>query len=175
MKRITIPFLIDLLIVTDSDVITKLNSHPDISRQLTGKGHLLHRLMFQKIRSVFKINDRYLPVFLAREDQERKLQQEALTQTLTNQIETYLHDNNADIDLLAGYVSGGEELEVGVIVQQLVGRMFFKNYEADMASFNAAKELDAWPRRPPIIAFFIRHFGKVMSSLSLLMNLMIKN
>jgi hypothetical protein len=145
-RRFRIPFLLDVAIVKDDTEMARLDNEPALRRGLSGRGPLLHRLLWKRIRDTFSVgeNGRLLPTFEPRDDATRAAMQQQTEVRLTALASTsYPFDHDA-VAALAQYVAGVDpKAPVGVIVQQIVGRMFDRSYTATHESYEAARVVNA--------------------------------
>ena len=142
-RRLRIPFLLDALTVKDDAEMARLDSERSLQRGLSGRGPLLHRLIWRRIRSTFSIDGKgLLPTFEPRENGARAQAQAAAERLLTNHAWDRL--DRQLIDALADYVAGAEPAEpIGVTVQRLIGRMFGLDYPATRESYEAARVVNS--------------------------------
>ena len=159
-RRLSIPLLLDIAIIDAPDHLAEANSTPGIDRRWPAGGRLVNAVLRRRIEVTFKVGDRLLPAFLPRDDADRARDQAALEERLNG-----LSDADAwrpaDIDRLAAFVTGDDRtLNVGVVVQELVGRLFVPDYAATAASYAAARLLDEYPRSNPFKAVWWRLSGQ---------------
>ncbi|MEZ5787077.1 MAG: hypothetical protein R3D62_11565 [Xanthobacteraceae bacterium] len=141
VRRIRIPGLIDLVLVDDPSDIRALDDNPRIDRNFIRRGPLLNRLIVGRLRRWFEIAGAMLPSFLPRVDGERVERRNALADRLTPTNERLWSE--AQLDRLSGFVRGqGSREDAAVIVQEIVGRLFFPDYVADRTSWEAAETID---------------------------------
>jgi hypothetical protein len=142
-RRLRIPFLLDALIVKDDAEMARLDSERSLQRGLSGRGPLLHRLIWRRIRSTFSIDGKgLLPTFEPRENGARAEAQAAAERLLRNN--AWDRVDRQSIEALAAYVAGGEPAEpIGVTVQRLIGRMFGVDYPATRESYKAARVVNS--------------------------------
>ena len=146
IRRIRIPFLLDLAVVRNNAEMARLNHEPAIVRHVSGKGGLLHRLIRQRIDVTLRVDeDHRLPALEARDNQDRQRAQAAAAATLDGLAgqPASPFDREA-IAALARFVLGDTPARpVGVTVQQLIGRMFDRDYVASEESYAAARDVAA--------------------------------
>jgi hypothetical protein len=140
-RHIRVPGLIDLVLADDPTDIRALDDNPRIDRHFVRRGPLLNRLIVARLRRWYEIGGAMLPSFLPRGDGERAERQKALADRLTP---TNGHPwSEAQLDRLASFVRGlGGRDDAAVVVQEIVGRLFFPDYVADGASWAAAETID---------------------------------
>ena len=69
--RIRVPLLLDVVLVSEPSEIRALDDEPLIDRRFIPRGPLLNRLIVERIRRWFEIEDRLLPSLLPRADKDR--------------------------------------------------------------------------------------------------------
>lgn len=108
---------------------------------------------------------------LPRDDAQRALRQHELWSSLGERA-TAVKEGPDELRPLANWVRGvGSEAELGILVQQLLGRLFSSQFVATEKSWNAAKTLVAAPRSknlPKMALWFVS--GKVRRAKRLLVN-----
>jgi Animal haem peroxidase len=145
-RRLRIPFLLDVAIVNDDAEMTRLDSEPALRRGPPDRGPLLHRLLSKRIRDTFSVDDNggLLPTFEPRDDAARAERQQQTEAWLTEMAATSHPFDHDAVAALAQYVAGADgKVPVGVIVQQIVGRMFDCSYTATRESYEAARVVNA--------------------------------
>ena len=154
LKRLSWWPIADVLVIDDPLQMATLNAHAHVSRYVLDEGGWINRLVHRWIYGTFTIGRAPLGVFTAHEDEARITRQEALERRLKQT------EPAADgIGALARYVAGVEGPdEIGVVAQQVIGRLFFTDYVASAETYRAARRLMhpiwiAWAvltgRRPP--------------------------
>jgi hypothetical protein len=140
-RRIRVPGLFDLVLADDPADIRGFDDNPRIDRHFVRRGPLVNRLIVAHLRRWFQIGGKLMPSFLPRGDNERAERQEALADQLspTNGPRW----SEAQLDRLARFVRGQDSRDdAAVVVQEIVGRLFFSDYAADGASWEAAERID---------------------------------
>jgi hypothetical protein len=166
-RRLGIPLLLDVVRVDDLREIRSLAADRRVDRVFGRSGRLLNRVLQGRILDQMRVNGRLLPAFLPRDDATRVAGQEALERRLASR--DIVRWNNGELDAIAAYVSGeGNEDALGPAVQQLVGRLFFPDYQADAASYAAARLVDAYPGAKPWRALWWRLSGRLRRARRLL-------
>src|SRR5262249_24282693 len=106
--RIKIPLLLDATIVDDESEMAWLNNEPALSRELSGRGGWIHRLLWRKIHRTLRVNEsRLLPVFEARDDPARAKDQIRVKTFLTELAEKREPFDRDAIASLGHYVAAG--------------------------------------------------------------------
>jgi hypothetical protein len=144
-RRLRVPFLLDALIVKDDAEMARLDSERSLRRGLSGRGPLLHRLIWRRIRGTFSIDGKgLLPTFEPREDAARAAAQHRADAWLSGKASAPQPFDRESIAALAQYVAGAEPaVPLGVTVQQVVGRMFDPSYTATRESYKAARVVNS--------------------------------
>ena len=160
-RRISVPLLLDLVLVDYPAEIRELNDDPRVTRRFRRRGRLVNRVLQGRLLDVMHVRGALLPALAPHEDAERAERQRTLEQEL-NPLRNRPLWTEADLAPLAAYVRGkvGEE-RVGPAVQQLVGRLFVPDYRADEESYRAAKLVDAYPGSNPLRALWWRLSGRL--------------
>jgi hypothetical protein len=141
-RRIRVPGLVDVVLVSDPAEIRAFNDHAKIDRNFIPRGPLINRLIVGRIRRWFEIMGQFLPSLLPRADHVRAERQQQLAASLSPASGAELW-SDAELDVLAGYVrGGGDDDAAGILIQQIVGRLFDPLYRADTATWKAAKMID---------------------------------
>jgi hypothetical protein len=167
-KHIRIPLLIDLVIVEDPAQIAELNEHPNVSRVVPRVGALLARTIAHRISGTLTVGTERLPAFAGRSDAVRERRQRKLTEGLPVSRAEALR-STPEFAELARYVAGGDlPRDVGVVAQQLIGRLFVPDYRASAATYAAAHVIAAWPRALPPQAWWWSVSGTLERSKRLL-------
>jgi Animal haem peroxidase len=140
-RKLRIPFLLDLAIVSDEAEMAQLNNEPAVQRTLSGAGPWLNRLLARRILRMFRLaDDRLLPVFEPRDNAARARAQQQTEARLTKKASMPQPFDRSAVAALARYVAGGHtEMPIGVTVQQIVGRLFDRSYVATRQSYEAAR------------------------------------
>ena len=165
-RRISIPFLVDVVTLDRPAEAAEVEAHPQVTRGLSWEasylGRLVNRLRLRRIATVLEVEGRLLPVFLAREDQERAAEQAALEDKLNALVAAGGGWRAEEIAEIVGLLrAGGDETRLGIAVQGLLGRLFDPGYEATRTSYEAARVLGEWPRAGLLKALRWRLTGRV--------------
>lgn len=146
MRRISIPLVIDLLIVKDADQIAILDAHPAVTRDFERSSSWAVRWLGIRFRNVLSIGNTLFPALLPREDRIRQGQTAVLERRFGPRGENAAITPE-DAHALARYVRG----EVGETVmmarlQSIVGRQFSVDYQATGQTVHDAFLLDTAAR-----------------------------
>jgi hypothetical protein len=156
--RLRLGTLFDVLLVADRDEIGWLNEHADVSRALNPDASLLHRVMHRRLTVDLGFDGKVLPVFLPRSD-PRRVERQRLLETELDGTRGLPGTERNDI---ADYVRGKKYFsEIGVVVQEWCGKLFFPNYHGSGELYDAAKLLATWPSELPWQAWFARLSGRL--------------
>lgn len=141
-RHIRVPGLIDIVLVAEPGEIRALTAEPRVDRSFTARGPLLNRLIARRIRRWFQIGGQLLPSLVPRDDAVRVARQQQLAATLPP-----AHGqppcSAEQLDRLAAFVRGDSSRDhAAVVVQDIVGKLFHPDYEADPTSWKAAELID---------------------------------
>ena len=168
--RLRFPPFLDIVLIDDPVQMQRLDNERVISRELLPVGGWLHRILHERIYRTLAVGSTPLPAFLGRDDKERARHQQSLALHLSSSADPPL-DADA-MHTLARYVAGMDpNVDVGVVVQQLVGRIFIRDYVATPDSYAAAKVIAAWPKAGPLRAFWWRWSGRLRRAKALIWKL----
>lgn len=141
-RRIRVPGLVDIVLVTEPAEIRALDDEPKVDRNFARRGPLINRLITRRIRRWFHINDQLLPSLVPRYDTVRGDRQRQLAHSLPPAGGRPLC-NDEQLDRLASFVRGqGSRDDAAVTVQEIVGRAFSPDYTADQKSWKASELID---------------------------------
>jgi len=141
-RRIRVPGIVDVVLVSDPAEIRALNDQTPIDRNFIPRGPLINRLIVGRIRRWFEIMGQLLPSLMPRGDQTRADRQSQLAASL-NPAHRPAPWTDAQIATLADYVrGGGTDDGAAILTQQIVGGLFDPLYRADAATWQAAKLID---------------------------------
>jgi hypothetical protein len=141
-RRIRVPGIVDVVLVSDPAEILTLNDQRTIDRNFIPRGPLINRLIVGRIRRWFEIMGQLLPALMPRTDKVRADRQGQLAAALEPAHGSPLW-TDAQISLLAAYVcGGGGDDAAAIMTQQIVGNLFDPLYRADRATWKAAKLID---------------------------------
>jgi hypothetical protein len=140
--RIRVPWVLDVVLVSEPSEIRALDDEPLIDRRFIPRGPLLNRLIVELIRRWFEIDSRLLPSLLPRADKDRAKRQRELATSL-DPTQGHALWIDLQLDALSAFVGGrGSYEDMGITVQETVGRLFDPSYKADRASWDAAVLVD---------------------------------
>jgi hypothetical protein len=140
--RIRVPWILDVVLVSEPSEIRALDNEPLIDRRFIPRGPLLNRLIVERIRRWFEIDGRLLPSLLPRADKDRAKRQRELA-TALDPTQGHALWTDLQLDALSAFVGGrGSYEDMGITVQETVGRLFNPSYKADRASWHTAVLVD---------------------------------
>jgi hypothetical protein len=145
-RRISIPFVIDLLIVDDPAEIALLDARPEVTRNFRKSESFAVRWLGARFRKVLSIGNTPVPALLPREDRIREGQTAALEHRFGPRGEGAVITPE-DIEGLARYVRGESgETTMMARLQGVVGRQFVPGYHATAQTVHDAFLLDTAAR-----------------------------
>ena len=140
MKRTYFPGITDIVEVTDPAEIRTISNEARFDRDFAG--HVVPIRNGQRLRKmlrVFSINGRLFPTMLPRTNASRAAAQEELWSRLSAKADEVKH-GPAELEPLAEWVRGiGSAEQIGLLVQQSVGRLFVETFTATDESWAAAR------------------------------------
>ena len=169
--RITIPGIIRLAWLRDPDEVIAANDSGVVQRSLSGLGGLAQRTIAAKL-AVFRTRDGDIwPAFRDQGDSLRETHQSDLEEALSD-TRALLKRVAPEIGALASYIrSGNSNRPAEIIVQQMVGRLFFPDYAASEESYDAACALQTWVSGGPIKSYLMKCSGELDRALDLIVAL----
>jgi hypothetical protein len=169
--RITIPGIIRLAWLRSPDEVIAANANGVVQRSLSGLGGLVQRSIAAKL-AVFRTADGDTwPAFRDRGDPLRAKRQSEL-ETALSDTRGMLKRVARETGALAIYIrSGSSNRPPGIIVQQMVGRLFFPDYAASEESYDAACALQMWVSGGPIKAYRLKCSGELERARDLIVTL----
>jgi len=169
MKRLRVPGLIDLFEVSEPTEIKALASDPRLDRRFETGTCPINWLLLKRSLMVLSFEGRRFPTMTPRGSAQRKLDQQELWTNLSEKASA-ITSGPDELEPLANWVRGvGSETQPGILVQQLLGRLFSSKFVATEESWSAAKILVAAPRSknlPNMLWWFVS--GKVRRAKRLL-------
>jgi len=146
MKRIRIPGIIDLLTSDDRSEIESLAQDPKLDRAYADRSVPANGRILAQVLDALQIGGNLFPTVSAKDAPGRAEAQEALW-TRLSAMAPALSAGPDDLNDLASFVRGELPAEqAGLLVQQVVGRLFNPDFNATQETWNAAVVLDAAPR-----------------------------
>jgi hypothetical protein len=168
MLRTRIPGFVDVIDITDPKEIRQALSDPGIDRQFDGRWPLKNGLLLRKLLHSLSIDGKRFPTMRPRGDENRAMNQELLWLKLNDRAQA-LTTEHRDVRELARWVQGiGSEVEIGILTQQAVGRLFVESYKSDDVSWRAALTLNQAPQAKGWTAISPWHRRRVRDAKDLL-------
>ena len=142
MKRIRIPGLVDIVTSEDAAEIESFAQDPKLDRAYSDRSVLTNGRILQRVLGILQIGGKPFPTVSPKCAQGRAEAQDALWNRLNTLAPEYSAGPD-ELESLAAFVRGeGADDSCGILVQQVVGRLFVPNFQATSASWNAALVLD---------------------------------
>jgi hypothetical protein len=143
MKAKRIPGLIDVIEVSDPSEIKAVNEQREIDREFRWKLPLLNGLLLRGALRTLSYREQLFPTMLPKQDAVRAHNQEALWNRLNAKAFSF-RDGSIELESIATWLKEtGEDQDVGILLQELIGRVFESSYRATPESWAAAVTLDA--------------------------------
>jgi hypothetical protein len=169
MKRLKIPGFVDIFRVNDPEEIRALAQDHRVDREFGLRTCPVNWLLLKRSLSVLSVGGHRFPTMTRRDSKQRQNDQQELWNSLNEQVEA-ISAGPEELEPLANWVRGaGPESQVGILTQQLLGRLFFPGFVATEESWAAAQIFVAAPRSwkmPTILWWFVT--GKVRRAKRLL-------
>jgi hypothetical protein len=138
MKRTYFPGITDVVAVTDPAEIRTVSNEGRFDRDFTGHVPIRNGQRIRKMLRVFSANGRLFPTMLPRTDAVRAAAQDELWTRLNVKADE-VKRGPAELEPLAEWVLGnGTAQQLGLLVQQSVGRLFVETFTATDESWAAA-------------------------------------
>jgi hypothetical protein len=138
MKRTYFPGIADVVTVTDPVEIRTVSNESSFDRDFAGHVPVRNGQRLKKMLRIFSVNGRLFPTMLPRTNPSRAAAQDELWSRLNPRADAVKH-GPAELEPLAGWVRGiGTPKQIGLLVQQSVGRLFVDTFTATDESWAAA-------------------------------------
>jgi hypothetical protein len=142
LKRIRIPGLVDIVTADDPGEIESFAQDPRLDREFSDRSIPTNSRVLQRVLGILQVGGKPFPTVAPRCAQGRAEAQDALWKRLNALAPTY-SVGPGELEALAAFVRGsGADDSCGILVQQVVGRLFVPNFQATPVSWNAALVLD---------------------------------
>jgi hypothetical protein len=146
MKRWRIPGLVDRIDVSDPLEISQIVADPRADREFHTPTALLNWVLLKRALSALSFAGKRFPTMTSRAVHARSTERDDLWNKLQARIPA-IRPGPDELEPLAKWVAGsGDETEVGIVTQQLLGSLFSDNFRATPESWRAAQILVAAPR-----------------------------
>jgi hypothetical protein len=151
MKRFRILGIADIFRVDEPEEIRALAQDSRIDRKFSLRTCPFNWLVLQRSLAVLSFKGHRFPTMTSQDSQARQLHQRELAQFL-HQRAAAIRLGPEELDSLARWVRGeGPESQVGVLAQELLGKLFVPGFVATAESWAAAQVLVAAPRSREIL------------------------
>jgi hypothetical protein len=138
MKRIRIPGLVDIAIVTDASEAESLAQNTSLDRAYADRSTLVNGLLLRRICNTLQHGGKRFPTITPRNDANRSAAQAALSERL-RAISIHYADGPDKLEPLARWVRGqGSNDACGPLLQDIVGKLFNPTFRATTDTWNAA-------------------------------------
>jgi hypothetical protein len=169
MNKIRIPGIVNIFKVRQPEEIKLLAQDPRIDRKFNLSTCPINWVLLKRSLAVLSFEGRRFPTMTPREVVQRQSDRESLRNAL-NERTGAISAGPEELEPLANWVRGvGAEQQIGVLTQQLLGRLFSPTFQASEDSWTAAKVLVAAPRSwklPAIVGWLVS--GRVKQAKRLL-------
>jgi len=138
MKRTYFPGITDVVIVRDPAEIRTISNEATFDRDFAGHVPTRNWQRLRRMLRIFSVNSRLFPTMLPRTNPARAAAQDELWSRLNTNADEVKH-GPATLEPLAEWVRGtGPAEQIGLLVQQSVGRLFVETFTATDESWAAA-------------------------------------
>ena len=151
MKRTRIPGFIDVIQVDDPQEIIELNHDARIDRRFNLRWPILNWLIVRRALNVLSFAGNRFPTTIERDSASRASAQAKLGAALDARAAAVRQGPEELQELAAWLIGSVPETQVGIAVQQVVGRLFSPTFAATQESWDAAKILVTAPRSPNVL------------------------
>jgi hypothetical protein len=151
LKRTRIPGFIDVIQVDDPQEIIELNHDARIDRRFNLRWPILNWLIVKRALNVLSFAGNRFPTTIGRDSASRASAQAKLGAALDARAAAVRQGPEELQELAAWLIGSVPETQVGIAVQQVVGRLFSPTFAATQESWDAAKILVTAPRSPNVL------------------------
>src|SRR5271154_2294404 len=138
MKRTYFPGITDVVVVTDPVEIRTVSNESIFDRDFVGHIPIRNAQRLRKMLRIFSVNGRLFPTMLPRTNRTRAAAQDELWSRLNAKADE-VRQGPAELEPLAEWVRGiGTAEQIGLLVQQSVGKLFVETFTATDESWAAA-------------------------------------
>jgi hypothetical protein len=172
LKQRRIPGIVNLFEVSDPSEIKALSNDPIVDRFFDTRTCPINLFLLKRSLIVLSFKNRRFPTMKPRLCEKRARAQDELWRKLDDQVAA-VKAGPIDLAPLAEWIKGvGSEAEVGILAQQVLGRLFRNGFTATPESWAAALVLVAAPRSSnPAKMFWWFMTGKVRRAKGVLANM----
>jgi hypothetical protein len=172
LKQRRIPGIVNLFEVSDPSQIKALANDPVVDRLFETRTCPINWLLLKRSLLVLSFKGRRFPTMEPRLCEQRAHAQDELWRKLNDQVAT-VRAGPIGLAPLVEWVKGaGSEAEVGILAQQVLGRLFRDDFTATPESWAAALVLVAAPRSSNLAKMFwwfisgkVRHAKRVLAEM----------
>ena len=151
MKKLKIPGIVNLYKVDEPEEIQALARDPLIDRKFNLRTCPFNWLLLKRSLAVLTIAGRRFPTMTRRDSREREIHQQQLAESLHARAAA-IRLGPEELEPLARWIRGeGSDSEVGMLAQQLLGRLFLPTFVATPEGWAAAQVLVQAPRSRKIM------------------------
>ncbi len=151
MKKLQVPGIVNLYRVDEPEEILGLAHNPLVDREFSLRTCPFNWLLLKRSLAVLSVAGRRFPTMIRRDSEERQIHQQELAESLRARAAA-IRLGPEDLEPLAHWIRGeGSELDVGMLAQQLLGRLFSPTFVATPESWAAAQLLVQAPRSRKIL------------------------
>jgi hypothetical protein len=146
MKRKKVPGIVNIIKVNQPEEIAALAQDSRIDRQFSLRTCPINGLLLLRWLAVLSFNGRRFPTMVRRDSAKRQEDRDKLWNSLNEKIPA-ISNGPEELEAIANWVRGvGADAEIGMLVQQLLGRLFSPDFVASEESWSAAQMVVAAPR-----------------------------
>ena len=146
MNRLRIPGIADIVKINQPDEINRLARDPCIDRDFNLHTCPINWILLKRSLAVLSFAGRRFPTMTPRGAVQRQSDQENLRNALNERLGE-ISLGPEELEPLASWVRRlGDDEDIGMLAQRLLGRLFSDSFEASPESWAAAKILVAAPR-----------------------------
>jgi len=165
MKANRIPGLLNVIETSDVNEIRAVNERPEIDRQFSSRLPLLNGLLLSNLLATLSDRGKRFPTMQPRPSASRAHDQKTLWDQLSAKASSF-REGPLELESVAVWLKGiGEDQEVGILLQELVGRAFELSYKASEESWAAAVTMaDAIRTKNPLKLLGWKISGRIRSA-----------
>lgn len=142
-RRISIPFLLDVVTADRPAEVAALAADPELDRAPVSGGPLINRLIAGRAARLLRVGSEPLPSARPQQDPERQRISQSLADRLNGDPALILAALGADLDDAAGFVSGQHSGKSGPMAIALCGKLFDTDFEASDRNWRASETIQA--------------------------------
>jgi len=151
MRRLRILGFADIFRVDEPKEILALAHDPRIDREFSLRTCPFNWLLLKRSLAVLSYDGHRFPTMIRHDSEARQLHQRELAQSLHQRVDA-IRLGPEELEPLARWVRAeGPESQVGMLTQELLGRLFVPGFVATAESWAAAQILVAAPRSKQIL------------------------